>query len=114
MHGRIRPIIGINDRLFARRSFAQRAAVNTRVQGSAADIMKIAMINTQRKLKKISAQSKILIQVHDELVFDVPKNEIKSIVPLIKAEMETAIRLDVPLTVDVDYGPNWLDLDQSL
>lgn len=91
------------------REFAERTAINTPIQGSAADLIKIAMINIQRRLESEKLESKMILQVHDELVFDVPKKEIDIIKELVPAEMENAIKLDVPLKVDMGVGENWLD-----
>ena len=91
------------------RGAAERNAVNAPIQGSAADIIKLAMIAIQNKLDKGSWQSKMLLQVHDELVFDVPKEEIETLQTMIKNEMENAFSLDVPLMVDIGIGNNWLE-----
>ena len=91
------------------RGAAERNAVNAPIQGSAADIIKLAMIAIQNKLDKGSWQSKMLLQVHDELVFDVPKEEIETLQTMIKNEMENAFSLDVPLMVDIGIGSNWLE-----
>ena len=91
------------------RGAAERNAVNAPIQGSAADIIKLAMIAIQNKLDKESWQSKMLLQVHDELVFDVPKEEIDTLQTMIKNEMENAFSLDVPLMVDIGIGSNWLE-----
>ena len=84
-------------------------ALNKLVQGSAADIIKIAMINIQEQLAKKQYNSKMLLQVHDELVFDVYKSELNDIISLVKNEMENAFSLKVPLLVDINYGQNWLE-----
>ena len=91
------------------RGAAERNAVNAPIQGSAADIIKLAMIAIQNKLDKGSWQSKMLLQVHDELVFDVPKEEVEALQTMIKNEMENAFSLDVPLMVDIGIGSNWLE-----
>lgn len=91
------------------RGAAERNAVNAPIQGSAADIIKIAMINIHRKLNEDGFKSKMLLQVHDELVFDVYKPELQSIKAMIKAEMENAYTMVVPLDVEVDSGENWLE-----
>ena len=91
------------------RGAAERNAINAPIQGSAADIIKLAMIAIQNKLDKGSWQSKMLLQVHDELVFDVPKEEIETLQTMIKNEMENAFSLDVPLMVDIGIGSNWLE-----
>ena len=90
------------------RQFAKRAAVNTRVQGTAADIMKLAMISIQSQIETLGLTSKMAIQVHDELVFDVPIQEKDQMVAIVRKEMESAVQLSVPLTVDISAGKNWL------
>ena len=91
------------------RGAAERNAVNAPLQGSAADIIKIAMINIQKKLKEGNYKTKMLLQVHDELVFDTHKSELEIIKPLIKSEMENAYKLKVPLDVEIGVGDNWLE-----
>jgi len=83
--------------------------VNAPVQGSAADIIKIAMINIDRKLSEESWKSKMILQVHDELVFDVQKNELESLKIMVKKEMEHAFLFEVPLIVNIGIGKNWLE-----
>lgn len=90
------------------RSGAERNAVNAPIQGSAADIIKIAMINIHKRIKQEGLKSKMLLQVHDELVFDVPRDELEIIKPIIKHEMENAFELIVPLEVEIGVGENWL------
>jgi len=99
----------INSRNAVVRGAAERNAVNAPIQGSAADIIKIAMINIYNKLQAGDYKSKMLLQVHDELVFDVFKPELEVIKKLIKTEMESAYKLSVPLDVDLDIGDNWLE-----
>ncbi|MDD5492228.1 MAG: DNA polymerase I [bacterium] len=103
------PEINAKDRNI--RSFAERVAINMPIQGTAADIIKIAMINIDKKLKQEKLQSKMLLQVHDELIFEVPKAEEKQLTKMIKQEMESALKLDVPLEANVSVGPNWRDLN---
>ena len=91
------------------RGAAERNAVNAPIQGSAADIIKLAMIAIQKRLKSESWKSKMLLQVHDELVFDVPKEEVDDLKTMIKNEMENAFDMDVPLVVDIGVGNNWLE-----
>ncbi|MEZ4798138.1 MAG: DNA polymerase I [Flavobacteriaceae bacterium] len=107
--GRRRYLKDINSRNAVVRSAAERNAVNAPIQGSAADIIKIAMINIHQKLNEGKYKTKMLLQVHDELVFDVYKPELESIKNLVKTEMENAYKLDVPLDVDLDIGDNWLE-----
>ena len=91
------------------RGAAERNAVNAPIQGSAADIIKLAMINIHKRFEKEQFKSKMLLQVHDELVFDAHKDELEIIKPLIKLEMESAYKMAVPLIVEVDTGKNWLE-----
>jgi len=107
--GRRRYLKDINSRNAIVRGAAERNAVNAPIQGSAADIIKIAMIRIHQKLKEGNYKTKMLLQVHDELVFDVHKPELEIIKPLIKSEMESAFKLSVPLDVDLDIGDNWLE-----
>jgi DNA polymerase-1 len=107
--GRRRYLKDINSRNAVVRGAAERNAVNAPIQGSAADIIKIAMINIHKKLNEGNFKTKMLLQVHDELVFDVYKPELETIKPLVKAEMENAYSLEVPLDVDIDIGDNWLE-----
>lgn len=107
--GRRRYLKDINSQNVVVRGAAERNAVNAPIQGSAADIIKIAMINIQKRLVSENWKSKMLLQVHDELVFDVHKSELERIKPMIKHEMENAFILDVPLEVDMGEGRNWLE-----
>jgi DNA polymerase I len=107
--GRRRYLKDINSRNAVVRGAAERNAVNAPIQGSAADIIKIAMINIHNKLNDGNYKTKMLLQVHDELVFDVYKPELEAIKKLVKTEMESAYKLEVPLDVDLDIGDNWLE-----
>ncbi len=107
--GRRRYLKDINSRNAVVRGAAERNAVNAPIQGSAADIIKIAMINIHNKLEDSNYKSKMLLQVHDELVFDIYKPELEALKTLIKTEMENAHKLSVPLDVDLDIGENWLE-----
>ncbi len=107
--GRRRYLKDINSRNAVVRGAAERNAVNAPIQGSAADIIKIAMINIHNKLEAGNHRTKMLLQVHDELVFDVYKPELEAMKTLIKTEMENAFKLDVPLDVELDTGLNWLE-----
>jgi DNA polymerase-1 len=115
-HGYVQTVLGrrrylkdINSRNAVVRGAAERNAVNAPIQGSAADIIKIAMINIYNKLEAGNYKSKMLLQVHDELVFDIYKPELEDLKTLIKTEMENAYTLDVPLDVEMDMGINWLE-----
>ncbi len=99
----------INSRNGTVKAAAERNAINAPIQGSAADIIKLAMINIHRLFIKEGFKSKMLLQVHDELVFDADKKELETIIPLIKKEMESAYIIDVPLVVDINHGNNWLE-----
>lgn len=107
--GRRRYLKDINSRNAVVRGAAERNAVNAPIQGSAADIIKIAMINIYNKLQAGNYKSKMLLQVHDELVFDIYKPELEEMKTLIKSEMENAYTLEVPLDVEMDIGLNWLE-----
>src|SRR5690606_6839175 len=107
--GRRRYLKDINSRNQVVRGAAERNAVNAPIQGSAADIIKIAMIRIQEKLKAGNYKTKMLLQVHDELVFDAYKEEIETVTQLIKSEMENAYQLKVPLDVEIGLGVNWLE-----
>lgn len=107
--GRRRYLADINSRNQVVRGAAERNAVNAPIQGSAADIIKIAMINIHRKLKEGNYKTRMLLQVHDELVFDAHKDELEELKPIIKAEMENAYKLSVPLDVELGIGQNWLE-----
>ncbi|OXM84327.1 DNA polymerase I [Paenibacillus rigui] len=94
---------------FNLRSFAERTAMNTPIQGTAADIIKLAMVQMDERLKKEKLRSRMLLQVHDELVFEVPEDEIETMKVLVPQVMESALKLDVPLKADVDSGLNWYE-----
>ena len=91
------------------REAAERIAINSPVQGSAADLIKLAMINLDRKIKQNKMKSKMILQVHDELVFECPPNEEEEMRALVKKEMEQVMPLKVPLVVDMGWGENWND-----
>ncbi|MCT4396552.1 DNA polymerase I [Periweissella beninensis] len=99
----------INAKNFNLRSFAERTAMNTPIQGSAADIIKIAMINMQNELTKRGLQAKMLLQVHDELIFEAPKSELAILTELVPKIMDSAVQLDVPLKVESHAGATWFD-----
>ena len=107
--GRRRYLKGINSQNSVVRGAAERNAINAPVQGSAADIIKIAMIKIQNKLSLGNFKSKMLLQIHDELVFDVFKPELNEVIEITKSSMEQAFEINVPLTVDLNYGVNWLE-----
>lgn len=110
--GRRRWIPELTSRNWARRSFAERAAMNTPIQGSAADIIKRAMVRVHQRLKQDDLRAVMLLQVHDELVFEVHKDDVEHVGKAVKEEMENVMKLAVPLVVDVKVGPNWLDMEE--
>ena len=87
----------------------ERACINMPIQGTAAELIKIAMINVNNRIKESKLNSKMILQIHDELLFEVPKSELELLSELVKKEMESAIKLDIPLKVDCDYGKNWFE-----
>jgi len=106
--GRRRVLKDINSRNAVVRGFAERNAINAPIQGAAADIIKIAMINIQDRMKAEDLKSKMLLQVHDELIFDVVPCELEKMKDLVKTEMEGAVKISVPLEVEASFGDNWL------
>ena len=109
LFGRRRYLPDINSRNFNLRGFAERTAINTPIQGTAADIIKIAMVNVQKMLEQGRYKSRILLQVHDELLLEVTEAEREEVGALVKQTMESAVKLSVPLIADVNYGVNWAD-----
>ncbi len=107
--GRKRHLKDVNSNNFVVRAHAERNAVNAPIQGSAADIIKIAMINIERKLSEEQFKTRMLLQVHDELLFESPNDEVEAVSTLIKNEMESAFETKVPLLVEVGSGDNWLE-----
>ena len=91
------------------RKFGERIAMNTPIQGTAADIMKMAMINVYKKLKEKNLKSKIIVQVHDELLIETLKEEKEEVKKILKQEMENVIKLDIPLKVDISEGNSWYE-----
>jgi DNA polymerase-1 len=106
--GRRRNIHDLGSRNFAKRSQAERLAVNTTIQGSAADLIKLAMINIHRRIETKNLPVKLILQIHDELVFELPDAHAKEHAKWLSDEMSSAIKLDVSLKVDVTIGPTWL------
>ena len=105
--GRRRYLQDINNRSFNLRSFAERTAINTPIQGTAADIMKLAMLRVDKALRKSDLSSRVLLQVHDELVLEVKEVEREATASLVQTEMQNAFKLDVPLLAEVNYGKDW-------
>ncbi|MBP1712908.1 MAG: polymerase [Deltaproteobacteria bacterium] len=101
------PDIGSNNRNV--RQFAERIAINAPIQGTAADLIKVAMINIQRRIAREERKTKLILQIHDELVFEVPEDEIEAIKPLVKKQMEGVTKLYIPLKVDIGIGKNWAE-----
>ena len=107
--GRRRFLRNINSNNRVVRQFEERVAINMPIQGTAADMIKLAMIKIHRELEKRKAKTKMVLQVHDELLFDAHKDEVDELRPMIKEIMETALPVDVPILVDTGVGDNWLD-----
>ena len=110
MFGRMRPIPDIESRNPNQRGFAERTAINTPLQGTGADLIKLAMISLDRKLTERRLKTRMILQVHDELLFEVPADEKDEAAALVRAEMEGVVKLKVPLVADLAFGPNWRDL----
>ena len=110
LFGRIRPIPDIHSKNFSARQFAERTAVNSPIQGTAADLIKLAMIRIHRLLKERKLAARLLLQVHDELVLELPRGEVEEVRTLLKYEMENAAPLNVPLVVDSYVADNWMDM----
>lgn len=113
IRGRRRAIEGIRTQPQPnrQRNLPERTAINSVIQGSAADLIKQAMLNVQARLKREKSPGRLLLQIHDELVFEAPADQIPALAALVRDEMESAMKLDVPLKVDVSCGSNWLDLE---
>jgi DNA polymerase-1 len=109
IYGRIRPLQGINDRNANIRKAAEREAINMPIQGTASDIVKIAMLKVDEEFKREGIEAKLLMQVHDELLVEAVAAEAERVAEILKHEMESAVTLDVPLVVDVGIADNWMD-----
>ena len=109
IYGRIRPLPGITDRNANIRRAAEREAINMPIQGTASDIVKIAMLRVDEEFKRTGLAAQLLMQVHDELLVEVPQQEVEQVQGILKREMESAVSLDVPLVADVGVGDNWMD-----
>jgi DNA polymerase-1 len=109
IYGRIRPIPGINDRNGNIRGRAEREAINMPIQGTASDIVKIAMLHVDEAIKREGLKARLLMQVHDELLIEAPEEESERVAALLRREMEGAVELDVPLKVEVGIGDNWME-----
>jgi len=110
LFGRVRPIPDMDSRNPNQRGFAERTAVNTPLQGTAADLIKLAMISIDKKLMERNLTTRMVLQVHDELLFEVPANEADEVAKLVREEMEGVVKLDVPLVADMAFGDNWREL----
>jgi DNA polymerase I len=111
LFGRIRPIAEITSPQVQLRNFAERTALNSPLQGTAADLIKMAMINIDRRLAEEEFEANMILQVHDELLFEAPARESAKLQKLVKEEMEGVYRLAVPIVVEIGVGPNWRDLE---
>jgi DNA polymerase-1 len=109
IYGRLRPIPGINDRNGNVRARAEREAINMPIQGTASDIVKIAMLKVDEALRRKNLRARMVMQVHDELLVEAPTDEVDEVKQLLKREMETAVDLDVPLVVEIGVGDNWME-----
>jgi len=109
IYGRIRPLAGIADRNANIRRAAEREAINMPIQGTASDIVKIAMLRVDEEFRRAKLEAQLLMQVHDELLVEVPDKEVEKVSKILKHEMESAVSLDVPLVADVGVGDNWMD-----
>jgi DNA polymerase-1 len=110
LFGRVRPIPDIESRNPNQRGFAERTAINTPLQGTAADLIKLAMISIDQKLTERALKTRMVLQVHDELLFEVPTAESAEVEALVRTEMEGVIKLNVPLVAHLGFGPNWRDM----
>ena len=109
LFGRRRPVPELSSSNFMQRSFGERVAMNAPIQGTAADIIKIAMTGVDQRLKKQGMRSRLVLQVHDELLIEAYKPELEQVKEILKEEMENAASLDVPLEIDMHTGENWYE-----
>ena len=109
MFGRRRPVPELASSNFMQRSFGERIAMNSPIQGTAADIIKIAMIRVEARLREEGLRARLILQVHDELIVEAPKEESEKVASLLTEEMEKAVRLDVPLVAEASIGETWYD-----
>ena len=107
--GRKRYIKEINSSNFNLRSFGERAAMNMPLQGTAADIIKIAMVKVHGKMKELNLKSKLILQVHDELIVDAHPDEVETVLDILKEQMQSTVSLSVPLIVETECGKRWFD-----
>ncbi|MFA4989634.1 MAG: DNA polymerase I, partial [Candidatus Omnitrophota bacterium] len=111
--GRRRYLPEINSKNQGVRQFAERQAVNTPIQGSAADLIKLAMISIDKEIKKKELKSRMVLQIHDELLFDLPEDELQDLIALARDRMENVLKLNVPVRVDIKKGHNWLEMEPA-
>lgn len=109
MLGRRRPVPELSSDNFMQRSFGERVAMNAPIQGTAADIIKIAMVRVDERLRKEGFRSRLILQVHDELLVETAMEEIEQVREILSAEMRQAAKLSVELEIDLSYGDNWYD-----
>jgi len=107
MFGRVRKIYELKDANYRTRAMGERMALNTPIQGTSADIMKMAMIEVYNKMKENNLESKMILQVHDEIIIDAKENEIDKLNTILKEAMENIVELSVPLKIDINTGANW-------
>ena len=109
LFGRRRYLPDIHAKNFNRRSFAERTAINTPIQGTAADIIKIAMVRVRDRLRREGLESRLILQVHDELILEAPRSEQEEAMRLLKEEMEAAFQMDAPLVAEAKAGRSWYE-----
>jgi DNA polymerase-1 len=109
--GRRRPVTGLNSANKQKRAQAERVAINTIIQGSAADLIKVAMVKAHRRLEEIGLKAKLIIQIHDELLLELPEQELATTTPILEEVMTNALNLRVPIKVNVKVGKNWMEVE---
>ena len=109
LYGRRRPVPELYSSNYAQRNFGERVAMNSPIQGTAADIMKIAMIGVDRRLRREALKSRLILQIHDELLVETAEDEVEQVKTILKEEMDGAASLSVPLEVDMNVGKSWFD-----
>jgi len=108
LYGRRRYLHSINDRNYNVRARAERESINMPIQGTASDIVKIAMLRVDKALRAENLQTRMIMQIHDELLFEAPEGEVEKAMEIVKREMEAAAELSVPLTVEIGFGKTWM------
>ncbi len=109
LYGRRRPVPELSSSNFMQRNFGERVAMNSPIQGTAADIMKIAMVGVDRRLKKEGLSSRLILQIHDELLVETALSEIEQVKAILREEMDGAAKLSVPLEIDMNVGTSWFE-----